>query len=356
MSTDTSVQIISIENCNACNQNITDLNKHLDESKVCSKWYKYLTDSPELCNTINKFVEIDDRDENSPIRCEACFGIYSNIGNYNRHLKNHIECEKTNLFYKIKSVKQKCSPGSPDFYLIETVNKSFELQHRLFSFDLKKGQIIQSIQINKDLYNACDKIYLRFCNKIIDCIYTEIRYWSGPLDIDGFVGMECHLFNKTHCLQYLKNYEITLEFIAKKDVILPIGSIKYNVYNCLLNDRCYKIPDIYRYFNGFHRVEWSKEILNSCKNVFSWVNSIYIADANNKITGDLNYTIDGVKKIAKGGQWGGPKNYHIDTGNFSFVEFENDFTDPDIHVYIHGTRHIRYIDEDYDISYNIPYN
>ncbi len=76
------------------------LKNHLDNNVRCTEWNNLLKSMNNTCQVIQNLTQIEKTDTNELV-CKSCLSNYSNIGNYNRHIKNHPECRKLNIFKEI---------------------------------------------------------------------------------------------------------------------------------------------------------------------------------------------------------------------------------------------------------------
>jgi hypothetical protein len=101
------LETFSIILCPSCNEKIiyeedptSNYDKHLLSNPNCVKWAEYMT-NPEA-KTIDRIVTLLQNKSIESI-CKTCNNSYSNIGNYNKHIKNNPICLKLEIYNTTKN-------------------------------------------------------------------------------------------------------------------------------------------------------------------------------------------------------------------------------------------------------------
>lgn len=187
--------------CSACNKqyaNKSNLEKHYERQPLCKKWID-LGDSNYLKDFVN-FKQTLPKMEVNNTTCMSCGTVYSNIGNLNKHLENSEICSKWDLYNNLEPIqsyigKYYCDSGNnpdgcflPIFHIIwnlymtdKMIAKSgVEFQKIL---ELNKISYVLAILPNIDEWNT---ITAQKYNGFQQCDF-DIKHYMAENHIDSNV-------------------------------------------------------------------------------------------------------------------------------------------------------------------------
>ncbi len=274
----TCVEQVIMVVCDACEKKfpcvseepVDVLNNHLNISKLCNKWNELNKTDKNLCNIIQKIVnQNENENENGNInKCKICESEYTNIGNYNRHLKNHPECKKLNMYEYLKDIndnKQILCDIEEQLTRFDNIVNDDKTKHDIkfcCDYDISDNKLIQEHNIkfcrdyddnDKKIQTMCEYAHKYYITGIVYRILHDILWKTGIKskainlfadfknynvgrleDFDDFKKLE-HIINKikiddgekvTDSMKYITN-DLALKYYVKS-AYLHTYSKQYN--------------------------------------------------------------------------------------------------------------------------------
>ena len=224
--------------CQACEKQfpcskispLSVLNNHYSDNPTCLKWNKLLENDVNA-KFIQKMYALTQVQIKDSLKCDNCDTEYSNIGNLNKHYKNHPECLKIN-FYNLDTVNTTKCPNKH----IKEFNHEISVLKDLHIVDYDPTiDIVKSYFLNwpKSLYNhdlrLAKRNIIEYLNTVsvenktilIDC--DDTIFFGDPEQVIGIREMELGMNEDGHEIFILPiNREI-------KDIVLHAKNLGFNV-------------------------------------------------------------------------------------------------------------------------------
>jgi hypothetical protein len=221
----------------------SNLKQHFDRQPLCGKWIQEIKNNNSLANYINNYENQFRKTKSNT--CNACEKSFSTIGNLNKHLKNSFICSKWNKYNSLKPLKIYYEESN--FMKISDMEQKTEL-----TIDADEVKISSNLYFvnNPDTDNYIkipSKINLEEYVEIINSFDKNNKNYISGLHIDSII-----VFCVFYLLYTRKNYlfgnlscgEIWLEI---ENVLYKFSMIKFNVVDKIAHKylKLLKIADIW---------------------------------------------------------------------------------------------------------------
>lgn len=185
--------------CNGCETEINGkLEDHYDRSLNCKIWIDLMNDETNVANVAKTIQDVYIEQTQHSLTCDNCEATYSNLGNINKHYKNHPECLKINLFNNI----MKKSKTDEERHCVEYSSSGIDITQKDYYHNWPDSTY------NKDLLYAKNSIldYLKEPRKVSsqkECIVfdlDETLIFGDPSETMGIREMELGTSTEGHSI------------------------------------------------------------------------------------------------------------------------------------------------------------
>ena len=90
--------------CQACQKMIKDEKNHFLKNPLCQTWAEKTQNCPIAKYLEHKYNNQPEINEENDFKCLACKKGFSNLGNLNKHLNNHLVCKKINKYKELEKI------------------------------------------------------------------------------------------------------------------------------------------------------------------------------------------------------------------------------------------------------------